>query len=181
MPRTAGSGTERRSAQPSAQGRSRRSTVGQTSVGQLYRGRVRLALLRDLALGEWTYAEIAHQLKVPVKDISQFAEEHKVEIAEVRGALAGELAEETAGLWIAKKQNRIAELQAEYEDVDEALDTYGRNRWSTHHKDMHRAKLSILRAVAEELGALPARSDAPQRQGDTVHYIIESEDVEALR
>lgn len=181
MPRTPGSGRERAPAQTTQGTRARRSTTGRVSVGQLYRGRARLALLRDLAMGEWTYAEIAKQLQIPAKEISGFAEEHEAEIAEVRAALAGELAIETAGLWISKKQNRLAELQAEYEDVDEALVAFGRDRWSTHHKDMHRAKLSILRAVAEELGALPARSDAPQRQGDTVHYIIESEDVEALR
>lgn len=166
-----GSGTARR----------RSSTVGKTAITQIYRGRTRLALIRDIAMGEWSYAEIARQLGLTVKDVSLFAEEHQEQITEVRAALAGELAIETAGLWISKKQNRIAELQAEYEDIDEALDSFGRERWSTHHKDMHRAKLSVLRAVAEELGALPARSDAPQRQGDTVHYIIESEDTEALR
>lgn len=159
------------------------SGLGRTAYSQIARGRARLSLIRDLAMGEWSTSEIAHQLGLPKEDIDAFAKAEAEAISEYKLVLAGKLQEETAGLWIAKKQNRMAELQAEYEDVDEALRERrdGGFSWSTHHKDMIRAKLSILRAVAEELGAYPQRSEQPAHTGNAVHYIIEGEDMEALQ
>lgn len=158
-------------------------TVGRTGYSQIARGRGRLSLIRDLAMGEWSASELAHQLGLPKEDIDAFAKVESEAISEYKLVLAGKLAEETAGLWITKKQNRMAELQAEYEDVDEALveRRAAGFSWSTHHKDMIRAKLNILRAVAEELGAYPQRSEQPANTGNVVHYLIEGEDMEALQ
>jgi hypothetical protein len=153
--------------------------LGDTAVSVLYTGRARLALIRDLALAEWSPRELADQLGLPQEDIAYFANEHADDIAEVRQALAGQLAIETAGLWIAKKQLRIAELQAEVERIDETLKELREDReisWSRSHRDMLHTKLAIFRQTADELGAYPQRQQPPARQGTTVHYVIESED-----
>src|ERR1043165_4636324 len=82
----------------------------------LLRGRVRLALIRDLAMGEWSYAEIGRQIGATTHEIAEFAKAEADAINEVKAALAGKLAVESAGLWISKKQNRVAELEAMYAD-----------------------------------------------------------------
>jgi hypothetical protein len=141
-----------------------------------------LSLLRDLALAEWSYAELARQIGVKTADIAEFAEVNSNEIAEVKAALAGQLALETAGLWITKKQNRIAEIQGDVEEVGDLLKEMAAQgvRWSRSHKDMLKFRLDGFRQVADELGAMPQRSAAPTRQGSTVHYVIESDDAGAM-
>jgi hypothetical protein len=152
-------------------------------VSVIYRGRRRLALIRDLALGEWTPDHIAEQIGLPADDVRAFAREHEKEIDEVRAALAGHLAIETAGLWITKKQNRIAEYQAEAEEIDEFLAAERKNGPDFNRlvRDAIRMKLDLFRQTAEELGAYPQRAAAPARQGSTVHYVIETDDAEAMR
>jgi len=160
-----------------------RLSVGATPIDRLYRGRAMLTLLRDLALGEWSFSELAGLLGVETADIAEFAEEHQPEIQEVRLSLANQLAAETAGLWIARKQNRIAEIQGDVEDIEDFL-AQMRARgllWSRSHRDAYKLRLDAFRQVAEELGAFPQRSQAPARQGNTVAYIIETDDAEALR
>jgi hypothetical protein len=157
--------------------------LGTVSVSAIYRGRARLGLIRDLALGEWTPAGLASQLGLPPDDVISFAREFADEIAEVKLALAGQLAIETSGLWITKKQNRLAELQEEFEQIAEATQDL-RDRgitWSKAQKDMTAQKIALLRAVADELGAYPQRSTPPARTGNTVHYIIETDDADALK
>lgn len=152
-------------------------------VSHLYRGRVRLGLIRDLAMGEWSEKQIADDVGLPVEDIRDFQKQYANEIAETRLALAGELAIETAGLWITKRQNRLAELQQQAEDIAEAisdLNEISPIKWSRSHRDMYRARLDVFRAVADELGAYPQKSAPPARSGSTVHYVIESEDSEAM-
>jgi hypothetical protein len=157
--------------------------LGEISSTVLYTGRARLALIRDLALGEWTHAELAAQLGLPTEDVVHFAEFHSEDISEVRAALAGQVAIETAGLWIAKKQLRIAEYQAEAERIDEFLAELRQNglKWSRSHRDMLHTKLAVFRQVADELGAYPQRSAPAARTGSTVHYVIETDDLEAMQ
>lgn len=160
----------------------------------LYRGRTRLELVRDLAMGEWSPASLAKRLGVDTADVEEFADKYATDIAEVRQALAGQLAIEAAGLWISKKQNRIAELQADFDELNEVLgqmrngtyrptDNDGTNLGSRRHRGILKSKMDLLRAVAEELsprgaGATAGSPDDP----NIVHYIIEAGDVtEALQ
>jgi hypothetical protein len=171
-----------------------RTSVGATPVTILNRGRLRLELIRDLAMGEWSHASIAKRLGVDTADITDFAEKYVQDISEVRSALAGQLAIEAAGLWISKKQNRIAELQADFDELNDVLvsmragtyrptDNDGTNLGSRRHRGILKSKMDLLRAVADELsprgaGATAGSPDDP----NIVHYIIEAGDVtEALR
>lgn len=158
------------------------------------RGRLRLELIRDLAIGEWSHASLAKRLGVDVQDVDDFAEKYASDIAEVTQALAGQLAIEAAGLWITRKQNRIAELQADFDELNGVLDsmragTYrptdndGTNLGSRRHRGILKSKMDLLRAVAEELsprgaGASAGSADDP----NIVHYVIDAGDIgEALR
>jgi len=171
-----------------------KTSVGATPVTELGRGRLRLELIRDLAMGEWSTASIAKRLGVDHKDITDFAEKYANDIAEVRSALAGQLAVEAAGLWITKKQNRIAELQADFDELNTVLDsmrsgTYrptdndGTNLGSRRHRGILKSKMDILRSVAEELSprGAAAGSGSPD-DPNIVHYVIDAGEIsEALR
>jgi hypothetical protein len=134
-------------------------------------------------MGELSHREIAQREGLKQTDIKEFADEHISEIAEVRAALAGQLAVETAGLWISKKQNRLAEIQGEAEEIRDYLAEMREDgvRWSRAHRDMIKLYMDMFRHVADELGAYPQRAQAPARQGQTVHYVIDTENTAALQ
>ncbi len=158
---------------------------GQAVIPASLRGRVRLALIRDLAMGEWSHAEIAKQTGATTKEIAAFAREHEAEIAEVSAALAGRLAVETAGLWISKKQNRVAELQKAYDDNDAVIDEMraseqaANSLGSRKHFNLQRLQLSILGAAAAEYESRRGQS-ASSDDGKVVRYIIEGPEAEYL-
>jgi hypothetical protein len=145
-------------------------------VGDLYRGRMRLAFIRDLALGEWSYRELANQIGVPVVEVATFAAMHADEITEVRAALAGELAIETAGLWISRKHNRVAEIQALLEELREDIDIARRKEpGGKEHNNLVRSYLIAMRSAADEY--LPSRTDRNSGEVDNgPSFVIEAED-----
>lgn len=169
----------------------RRSSVGPVSVSQLYRGRVRLGLIRDLAMGEWTHGDIARSIGCRVADVAAFAEQHIIEIEECRGRLAAGLALETAGMWITKKANRIAEMQQDVDDINGVIDEMrrpgqppGQDLGSKRHQALARIKLANMKAVAEELEP-PRRAQGSASSGsdedrNVVHYVIEDPDIAEL-
>jgi len=152
-------------------------------LDEIYRGKDRLALIRDIAMNELSTRELAQKTGQTQAAIASFREEHTTEIAEVRAALAGQLAIETAGLWISKKQNRLAEYQAQAEDIRDFLEDLRRDgvRWSRAHRDMLKVYLDLMHSTADELGAYPQRMAAPARTGQTVHYIIDTANPGALQ
>jgi hypothetical protein len=159
----------------------RAASNGSTSVADLYRGRARLALIRDLAMQEWSHAEIAADLGVPTSDVAAFAAEHGDEISEVRAALAGQLAIETAGLWITKKQYRLAELQADFEDTADEIAGLRSQKaanlgvGSRKHYNLNRIRLSILAAVANEIEPRRPGPKLDEPDADNVvHYVIDA-------
>lgn len=167
---------------------------------QIYRGRNRLALIRDLAMGEWTDASIAQSIGVPYDVIVDFRLTYETEISEVRLALANQLAIESAGMWISKRQNRIAEMQEDYEDIDLVLavmrentrthlkvgmdgsdsqvrgDVFDTNMLlgSRRHQNLLRSKLAIMKAVSDELSP---RNKEENKEDDsrTIRYVIEQD------
>lgn len=169
-----------------------KSSVGATPVMTLYRGRLRLELIRDLALGEWSPASLAQRLGIDTADIMDFADKYAQEISEVSAAMAGQLAIEAAGLWITKKQNRIAELQADFDELNDVLgqmrsgqykptDNDGTNLGSRRHRAILKSKMDILHAVAEELSPRGAAASGSSDDPNVVHYVIDAGDMkEAL-
>lgn len=132
--------------------------------GHLERGWVKHRLIRDFALGEKTGTELAEQYGVSATSISLFKRRHSLEIEEVRNNLA----DEYAGVWVAQKMNRIREYQEAAEKM--ANGTSPRNQ---------EVLVSILKAVAEELGQLPARTQV-NISNETVTYEIVGVSVEDI-
>jgi hypothetical protein len=103
-------------------------------------------LCRDLAERKIRRTALARRYGVTAGAITHFAERHAREIDDIKAHLDDDF----AGLWIADKQRRIEAYMAEYE----LLSTEFR---SAHHQ-WSLARQSALRAVADELGQIPNKS-----------------------
>jgi hypothetical protein len=118
--------------------------------------------------------------------VAEFAAQHEEDILEVRAALAGRLALETAGLWISKKQNRLAEYQSDVEDLNQFIaELRERNACgSAPHREALKTKVVMLKAVADELtprGALAVRAAKGEDESNVVRYVIEDPDIEEMQ
>lgn len=134
----------------------KRADGGKPRRNHLERGWVAHRLIRDFALGEKNQTELAAIYGCSRTAIVQFKKRHELEIEEVRNNLA----DEYAGVWVADKLNRIREYQNAAEKMAD-----GR---SPRNQEV---LVTILKAVAEELGQLPARSQT-NIQAETVTYQI---------
>lgn len=123
----------------------------------LERGWVKHRLVRDMAIGEKSQRTLAEQYGVSQTSISGFKKRHLLEIEEVRNNMA----DEYAGLWVAKKLDRIREYQEAAEKM--ASGASPRNQ---------EVLVSILKAVAEELGQLPARTQVNVSTEQTVYQVV---------
>jgi hypothetical protein len=152
--------------------------------GALSRGHVKVALIRALATGEKSHRKLAAEHGVSPQAVDQFAERNADRIA----AVAADLDNEFAGLWIADKRSRLAEYQAQADYIEallnsdqdeEPADGKGRNRVTVSVAELLRTAQSALRAASEELGQLPGRVSV-QITGD-VHYAVEGVQLGALQ
>lgn len=138
----------------------------------LERGHVRYKLVHELARGEKPRAQLATEYGVVPSAITQFADRHQTEIDEVKADIENEF----AGLWVADKKRRIAEYQADIEIVTDAV---GGTPANMKDAELMKLKATLIRAVADELGQIPARMNINVTQKIT--YSIEGVDPEALR
>jgi hypothetical protein len=104
------------------------------------------SLCRDLAGREITRSAMARKYGVSPAYVTKFAKQRAPEIEAIRQRLE----DEWAGLWIARKEARLAAYEADYEAAAHA-------KYASHHEWI-KARTAILRAVAEELGQLPPRA-----------------------
>lgn len=100
---------------------------------------VRLALIRELALGEVTHAQLGVKYQVSRDSITAFKKRHEQEIADCLAKADSEF----KGILIADKANRLSAYEKMLMD---AMDSGDR-----------RSAIRILRNVAEEMGHLPSR------------------------
>lgn len=130
--------------------------------GKIPRYRVH-ELCRELAVAEVKRVDLARKYGVSGAAITKFAKAHKGQIAEIKAHLDDEF----AGLWITRKENRLAALQADFELAsDEAR--------ASHHEWV-KARIQITHAVAEELGQLPNKQNITI--GGTVRHELVGVDV----
>lgn len=110
------------------------------------RGRVLLHVLRDIASGELTQREIAGKYGVSQPSIHRISQTHADDIQRIRDSEMDAL----AGLWIARREERVAEIQQTVDDIDQALaDILPEDR-----APLVRVRLAALRQAAEDLGQL---------------------------
>lgn len=122
-----------------------------------------MELCRELAAEQVKRADLARKYGVSRSAITQFARRHRGRIEEIRRKLDDEF----AATWIASKQRRIEALQADYEASAEG--------YYTGHYEHIKARTAILRAVAEELGQIPNKSNVTI--GGTVRHELVGVDV----
>lgn len=125
--------------------------------GALERAWVKHRLIRDFALGEKTGVQLSEQYGVSRNSITLFKQKFAMEIEEVRNNLA----DEYAGVWVARKMDRIREYQEAAEKM--ASGQSPRNA---------EVLVTILKAVAEELGQLPARTQVNVNTEITKYEIV---------
>src|ERR1035441_6015612 len=102
-------------------------------------------LLRELAAGDRTSAQLAADYGMTASGIRDFKKRHRPQV----DAMAAADADEFAGLWIADKGQRIAAYEADYGQAGDGAQA-GHHEWI-------KARTAILRSVAEELGQLPPK------------------------
>lgn len=147
-----------------------------------------MALIRAIALGEKTRAELARERGVTAQAISEFTKRHAEAIAQVKANVTNEF----AGLWIAQKAERVAAYQQNAEIIAAEIEALRDGRVIVHggdedERDEHgedddaapdvsgalgrltRAYDRALRSVAEELGQLPTRMIVKNEGGGAVH------------
>lgn len=159
-------------------------------AGMLESTRTRVALVRKLAGGA-SARGLARDLGVTPRAISEFAKRHADEIAEVKTDLENEL----AAAWISSKLRRVIEYQADVELLNAALEWV--EAWhpcecsdpdclqrtigppAPNLLQIMKAKHRALRAVAEELGQLPARLIVKSETRETVRHEVVGVDLDA--
>jgi hypothetical protein len=129
-------------------------------------GQRRIRLLHDLALGDLSVRELAAKYGKAEQTIMNITYENKDEIDKIRTALREDQYSALNHLWIAQQELRIAEAQADYEDLVEDIEELqthaqaqgkpvAQSRAYLHCRD---SKRKIRRDVADELGQLPTRT-----------------------
>jgi hypothetical protein len=110
----------------------------------------KLALMRELADPQRTQLDMAREYGVVPSVITDFKQKNAGAIAKIKANVD----DKYAGLWVADKLNRIATYEADIEAIEAKAQRDGA---TMAEADMLRVKGSFLRAVAEELGQLPAK------------------------
>jgi hypothetical protein len=135
-------------------------------------GRHRLSLIREIATSEMSFAEIAARREVDEADVLAFAKKYADDIAEVKRATTGAMSLEVAGLWVTKRENRLAEMQRDLELLERKIRDMLRTG-QDEPRDLAllvRSRLDAMRAAASELSHTTASDDA-----DRTAYVIEVE------
>ena len=157
--------------------------------GHLERGHVRLAIIRALAAGA-TQGEMARKYEVSAQAMSLFVRRH----ADAIDAQRSKLDDEFAALWVASKANRLAEYQAQIdyvaavlEDDEDDPDQPAEDGARAPRKagvnvstaELLRTAQTALKAVADELGQIPARMQV--EHSGRVEVVLNGVDTAALR
>lgn len=112
----------------------------------------RLQLARELAAAELNQTQLAAKYGVTPSAISYFNRNNATTIAEIRGKIDDEF----AGLWAARKVNRIAQYQDYIDKINDAIEGVAKSSVPT--AEMIRTAQAGLRAIADELGHIPQKS-----------------------
>ncbi len=125
----------------------------------------KLALMRELAMGEFSKLKLADRYGMTQQGVSEFARRHALEIDNIREKIADEF----AGLPLARKENRLAA----YEDVVQRILAHDKG----DHHEWLKAEMIALRNIAEETGQLPPRQSLVIMP---VQHVIEGVDIDKL-
>lgn len=148
-------------------------------------GLKRNGLIRKLALGGQSQAELAREYDVTDGAITQFRDRN----AEAIAAIRADAEDEFAGILIAQKANRLAA----YDELAQIamVPTPKIDNKGTHVRDAETNELvyevdgrllaTALKQAAEEMGQLPTRLQVAGELGVTTTYRVEGVDPSDLR
>jgi hypothetical protein len=156
-------------------------------------GRVARALARDLALTKLSQTALAEKYGVTQSSISEFKARRAEEIA----AIAADADDQYAGIWIAQKEARLAEL-ARLHDIaltpTPKVAPSGKiiREWVTDPEtgvDTEvivsevdgRLAAQVMKQAAEEMGQLPTRLQVSGDMSIKTNYTVEGVDPKDLR
>lgn len=132
-------------------------------------------MIHDLAGGK-SQTAIAAMYGVTQQSISEFAQKHAEEIAELKANTRELLAD----LWIADKNLRIAAYQQNADTTRELLAQIGTGeRNGERPSELLRTEQAALKSVAEEMGDLPQRIKV-EGEGVVVHHKLEGVNTDDL-
>lgn len=152
-------------------------------------GRIGRALARDLALGELNQSALAEKYGVVPSSITEFKQRRAEEIA----AIAAHADDEYAGMWIAKKVERLAELERIFDKAMTPTPKISPKGTTVSHYDPEtgeshtimeidgRAAMQALKQAAEELGQLATRVQLAGGLDVRTNYTVEGVDPKDLR
>lgn len=123
-------------------------------------------LVRELAAGERTSADLGREYGMTAAGIRMFKQRHRAEV----DAIVAAAGDEFAALWIADKGQRLAAYQDDYELAASVA--------KADHHEWIKARTAILHAVAEETGQLPPRTTIAVLP---VTHVVVGVDTEELR
>ena len=136
-----------------------------------------LMLIQDLAVGDMSHADLAEKYEVAEHTVTNFAWRKKHRIAEV----AQNQVDELVGLWIARKELRVATYQVEVErnlelinDMVESLSHFPIPPETDKITRLQAVILKALKDVAVEAGQVRAAGDQDDRP--VVRHVVEGLD-----
>jgi transposase-like protein len=141
---------------------------------KLERGWAKRQLIQEMARMEKTQTQLAREYGVVQSSISEFGTRHAVEIE----AAKVDIESEFAGLWVAKKVNRLAELES---DIERIIESNAGDTVRMADAELLRVKAGLLRQVADELGQIPNKSHVKVEQEIKVKYLMTDVNDEDLR
>lgn len=135
----------------------------------------RLALIRELAVGDQKQTDLAKKYGVTPQAVSAFADRHRLRIEAVRRDVENEF----AGIAYANLSNRVEMLNGLVEYATGLLEDPERQaRLSVGTAEILGQVRATAHEIAEQLGQLPARG-VRHEGGQTVRYVIEGVDPDA--
>jgi predicted transcriptional regulator len=132
---------------------------------RLERGWAKRQLIHELARMEKTQQLLAQEYGVTESAVTQFKQRHQAEIEAVKLDIENEF----AGLWVARKVNRLAELES---DIERIISTNAGDTVRMADAEILRTKAALLKQVADELGQIPNKSHIRIEQDTVVRYLM---------
>lgn len=136
-----------------------------------------------IALGTSSDASIIRQFGLGNKtNLAKFIELNADEIAEIGEKLRQNNPIGLAGLWSAKKNMRVAELQRDIEDINGTINFYRDDEGVLDpnfgsHKDyvaLLNTKTMIIRSIADEIDGTRRAQSVPEDERNIVRYVIDT-------
>jgi hypothetical protein len=132
-------------------------------------GYERHELCHHLAKKDIPVSRLAELYDMVPQSIYQFAKRHAAKIEAIRTAFEKNLDNEFVGMWVVEQKNRLLEYEADIEYVNTKI-----SEGIEDDTKYLRIKHTALKSVAEELGALPTRTNVDHSGNVEVKYVTES-------